>query len=171
MTKAVTKYSESDGWHRKTHELWDQGHYRLAFRRFLAAAKRGDLTAQLNLGYFYDRGIGVLRKQFVALHWYKRAYHQGHCGGANNVGTIYREWGEFQKALMWFERAVSLGDTGANWEIAKIYFRRRRDIPKTILYLKRVVQAKSGIEVTRWEHEGATRLLWRLERRQQVFQK
>ena len=165
MSRPTAEYSESDAWHRKTHELWKKGHERLAFRRFLAAAKRGDFTAQLNLGYFYDYGIGVPRKQSVALHWYKRAYRQGHSGGANNAGTIYRDSREFPKALMWFERAVLLGDLSANWEIARMYFRQRNDIAKTISYLERVIQAKPGIEVTVWEHEAATRLLWRLERR------
>jgi TPR repeat protein len=161
----TTKFSESDAWHRKSHQLWEQGHHRLAFRRFLAAAKRGDASAQLNLGYFYDYGIGVPRRQSVALYWYKRAYGQGKSGAANNAGTIYRDRGEFQTALMWFERALALGDTSANWQIARMYFRQRKDIPRTVLHLKRVVQAKPGVDVTRWEFEAANRLLWRLERR------
>lgn len=165
MSRPIAANSESDGWHRKTHELWKKDHDRLAFRRFLAAAKRGDSSAQLMLGYFYDYGIGVPRKRSVALHWYKRAYRQGHSGGANNAGTIYRDAGDFQKALIWFERSISLSDSSANWEIARMYFRQRNDIAKTILYLKRVIQAKPGIQVSVWEHEAATRLLWRLQRR------
>jgi TPR repeat protein len=168
MSKALTRtssYSESDAWHQKTHELWDKGLYRLAFRRFLQAARRSDISAQLNLGYMYDYGIGVKRKKSLALHWYKSAYSQGHASGANNAGTIYRDWREFPTAILWFERAVSLGDLSANWEIAKMYFRQRNDIPKTIEHLELVVQAKSGIEVSQWESEAAARLLWRLNKR------
>lgn len=162
----VSNYSESDAWHLKTHELWDEGHFRLAFRRFLAGAKRGDSYAQAMLGYFYDYGIGVVRRRRSALRWYRRADRQDHICAANNIGTIYRDLGDFEKALTWFKRAVSIGDADANWEIAKMYFRQRKDIPNAVKYLKRVVEAKPGVEVTQWDFEAATRLLWRLEKRQ-----
>jgi uncharacterized protein len=168
ISSQANMYSESDDWHRKTHELWDKGKHRLAFRRFLQAATRSDMSAQLNLGYLYDYGIGVKRKKSLALHWYKRAYSQGCASAANNAGTIYRDWREFQTAILWFERAVSLGDPSPNWEIAKLHFRQRNDIPKTIHHLKLVIQAKSGVDVSQWESEAAARLLWRLERRQPV---
>lgn len=162
------EHSESDAWHQKTQELWDTGQYRLAFRRLLAAAKREDCTAQLNLGYFYDLGLGVSRRKSLALHWYKRAYRQGHGSGANNIGTVYRDWGEFQTALMWFERAVEFGDLSAHWNIARMYFRQRSNIAKTILHFQRIVEAKRGVEVSGWEFDTATRYLRWLERRKNV---
>ncbi len=46
---------------------WDRGKLRSAFRLFRVAAKAGDKGAQLNLGYFYDKGIGVRGDQSAAL--------------------------------------------------------------------------------------------------------
>jgi hypothetical protein len=43
----------------KASEQWDRGKLRSAFHLFLSAAKRGDPSAQHDLGYFYDVGVGV----------------------------------------------------------------------------------------------------------------
>jgi TPR repeat protein len=51
---------------------WEKGHLRAAFRTFLAAAKAGNTGAQVNVGYFYDLGIGVRANRNAALHWYKQ---------------------------------------------------------------------------------------------------
>lgn len=48
---------------------WERGKLQSAFRLFLAAAKAGDEGAQINLGYFYDVGIGVKRNRGAALYW------------------------------------------------------------------------------------------------------
>jgi TPR repeat protein len=53
----------------------------------------------LNLGYFYDRGLGVRRSEAKALYWYRRAYRRGDASGANNIGTIYRERGDLRQAV------------------------------------------------------------------------
>jgi TPR repeat protein len=163
--QSESTYFESDAWHSKTQEFWDNGQYRLAFRRWLAGARRGDMTAQLNLGYFYDCGLGVEKSGSKALRWYKRAHKQGHAAAASNAGTVYRDRGEFQTALTWFERAVAFGDIGTHWEIARMYFRQRKDIPSTIRHLRATIQGKPRVDVTRWSFEAANRLLWRLERR------
>jgi TPR repeat protein len=47
----------------------NRGKARSAFRLFHAAAKASDRAAQLNLGYFYDNGIGVRRNKLVVLSW------------------------------------------------------------------------------------------------------
>jgi TPR repeat protein len=122
-------HSESDGWHRMTHELWESGQRRLAFRRFLAAAQRGDSDSRTMLGYFCD-------------------------------------WGEFQNALTWFERALALGDKSALCEIARMYFRHRKNVRQTILHAQQITEAKPGIGVTQWEFDSATRLLRWLKRRE-----
>ncbi len=124
-------HSESDGWHRKTRELWESGQRRLTFRRFLAAAQRGDSDSRTMLGYFCD-------------------------------------WGEFQNALNWFERALALGDKSAHWEIARMYFRERKNVRQTLIHAPQITEAKPGIEFTQLEFDSATRLLRWLKRREIV---
>jgi len=97
----------------RAHKQWNDGKPRSAFRLILAAAKLGDPYGQQNLGYFYDVGIGVKPNRAAAMHWYMRAYRQGDCCSANNIGTIYRDEGDSTRALEWFERAVDLGDSGS----------------------------------------------------------
>jgi TPR repeat protein len=144
--------------------LWDEGHYRLAFRMLLTDAKRGNATAQSSLGYFYDYGLGNPRSRRKAIFWYTCAYRQGSSIGANNLGTIYRDIGDFQRALIWFERAIKLGDISPHFEIAKMYYRRKKNIPKTIEHMALVANAKPGTEVSEWDNKVATRFLRLLER-------
>lgn len=139
-------------------QQWQRGELRSAFHLFLAAAKQGDATAQLDLGYFYDTGTGIKPNRSLALRWYKQAYRQGRGAAASNIGTIFRDEGRLRQALAWFERAAKLGDSDANLEIARILLHRKR-AEEAIPYLKRVVSAEPGLEVTEASHEEATGLL------------
>jgi TPR repeat protein len=140
-------------------EKWNAGELRSAFRLFLAAAKLGDMIGQLNLGYFYDVGIGVKRNRNAARRWYLRSYRKGHASGASNIGTIYRDEEDTKRALIWFERAVERGDIDANLEIAKIYLRDKEQADKALPHLRCVVKAKAGTEVCVAFFEEAQRLL------------
>lgn len=123
-------------------EKWDKGEYRAAFRLFLASAKAGDVGAQVNLGYFYDKGIGIRPSRFKALYWYRRAFRRGDASAANNIGTIWRDEQNPKLALLWFEKAVLLGDEGSNLEIAKHYL-REGNVPKAIGFLNKVCGSQS----------------------------
>jgi tetratricopeptide (TPR) repeat protein len=97
--------------------LWDRGDIRGAFRLFLSLAERGASVAYLNLGYFFDRGLGIQKSEAKALFWYRRAYRNGDASGANNIGTIFRDRGQARRAIAWFSRALRGGDTGAALEL------------------------------------------------------
>jgi|SRR5580704_9954818 TPR repeat protein len=134
----------------------NRGDLRSAFRLYLAAAKAGDEGSQLNVGYCYDKGFGTRPNRVAALYWYRRAYRRGDAGAANNIGTIWRDEQEPQRALSWFRRAVRLGDDGSNLEIAKLHLRKGSDPKKAIPYLEKV--CASG-RVTEGEMNEATALL------------
>ena len=51
----------------------EAGKLRVAFHLYLAAAKAGDTSCQINLGNLYDEGSGVRRNRSAAMYWYKRA--------------------------------------------------------------------------------------------------
>src|SRR3954447_7703479 len=118
--KAVSRQKAADDLFLRADREWNRRRFRSAFRLLKLAVEKGDRSAQLNLGYFYDLGIGVRRNRELALRWYTRAYRRGDSGAANNIGTIYRDEKHTAKALKWFDRAVKLGDDDANLEIAKI---------------------------------------------------
>lgn len=156
--------SKSDVLFTKASKQWDRGRLRSAFRFFLSAAKAGDPSAQHNLGYFYDVGVGVKPNRRAALYWYKRAFRHGYRVAAANIGTIFRDEKDFKRALSWFQRAVRLGDADANLEIAKICLSTKADVANAIVYLKRTTKAKAG-DVTDGSKEEAQHLLRQLKRR------
>ena len=131
----------------------------------LAAAKLGEPGARNNVGYMYDTGVGVRSSREAALHWYRRAYRQGNPCAASNIGTIFRDEKDFDRALHWFQRTVRLngGDDGdADLEIAQIYLRHSGDFAKAVHHLKRACRSK---HVTQHGLEQAKRLLNRTERK------
>jgi len=119
----------------------ENGELRSAFRLYLAAARAGDTSSQLNVGNFYDAGTGVRRNRVAAFYWYKRAYRRGSSSAANNIGIMWRNEKKLKRALEWFRRAVRLGDEEANLEIAKHYLRHERNPGKAIPHLEKVCQS------------------------------
>ena len=164
MPKRPTKrhsQPDLDSLFERASRLWDEGKLQSAFRLFLAAAKAGDSSSQVNLGNFYSDGIGVRPNRVLALHWYRQAYRHGQRCAANNIGIVFRDEQKPKQALAWFERAVKLGDGDANLEIAKIYLHSQNDRAKAIRYLEKTLKAKSD-DVTEGSREEAQRLLKQL---------
>jgi len=156
--RRFSPHQKLDALVRRAHRQWNSGELRSAFQLFLSAAKQGESSAQLDLGYFYDVGIGVARNRSAAIRWCRCAFRNGIAGGANNIGTIYRDEGDAKRALFWFERAGRLGDIDANLEVAKIRIQLDGGNDGAIPYLKRIAAAEAGAEVTQFSHEQALRL-------------
>ncbi len=140
---------------------WNRGNLSAAFRLFLEAAKDGDNAAKLNVGYFYDQGLGTQQDLAAALYWYKKAYRSGDASAANNIGTIWRDKRNPKRALTWFRRAVRLGDHAANLEIAK-HFLRTDEPRKATVYLKKVSESD---QVSESDIQEAKQLLRRAKRK------
>jgi uncharacterized protein len=141
---------------------FDRGKYVSAFRLFLKAAKEGDISSELNVGYLYDTGIGVRRNRVAALSWYKKAYRHGCASGAHNIGIIYRDKGNIKRALIWFQRAVDLGDDSSNLDIAKYYLNEIFEPKKAMEYLRKVANSDC---VSEEDEEEAQLLIKRAIRR------
>jgi TPR repeat protein len=102
------------------HAAWDARALRNAFRLFTECAEAGAIGCMLNLGYFYDEGLGVKKDKTRAMHWYKRAYRQGDSAAASNIAILYREAGRPRLCYQWFCRSADLGDGDAEVEVAKL---------------------------------------------------
>jgi TPR repeat protein len=133
-------------------EYWDRGELRKAFEIFLGAAKEGDPSCQMNVAVFYSDGLGVKRNDARALYWYRRAYAHGGADAAvaaHNIGILYRDRGNVERALFWLERALGLGNESSGLEIAKIHLGRNKDVKKGVKYLQRLAASRTvseGIE-------------------------
>lgn len=66
-----------------------RGDVATAFRERSAAAKRGDRTAQYNLGQMYRQGQGTTKDLTAAFKWYLRAAKQGVVLAQRDVGMMY----------------------------------------------------------------------------------
>jgi TPR repeat protein len=163
MSKLLNKQNEAADLYQRAEECWTEGKLPDAFKLFLAAAKSGFVPAYSTLASFYDQGTGVKANRRAALSWYVRAYREhdswyrrGDSTSANNIGCIWRDKRKPRTAIMWFKRAVRLGDGDANLNIALIYLSNKRDRQKAVRYLQRTIDAKY---VTDGSIEEARKLL------------
>ncbi|MCH7331885.1 tetratricopeptide repeat protein [Acinetobacter modestus] len=104
----------------KAHEAWDVGDLDLAFELFSICAAQNSDGCMLDLGYFYDEGIGRIANKKQAMYWYKKAYRLGSSAAASNIAILYREQGRFNLTAQWFRRATQLNDGDAEIELAKL---------------------------------------------------
>ena len=67
----------------------ERKHYATALRAWIPAAKIGNPRAQNNLGYAYERVLGVSQNYTQAISWYRKAAEQGLAEAQHNLGMIY----------------------------------------------------------------------------------
>jgi len=121
MRRSVTRMTrENDALEWQAHDAWERGEYKAAFRVYKILANRAADGGMLNLGYFYDQGIGVRKNRAQAMKWYLRAYRRGSGAAASNIATIYRDEGRHRLEAQWYKRAVRLQDGDAAVELAKL---------------------------------------------------
>jgi TPR repeat protein len=99
-------------------------------------AKKGDVVAQVKLGYMYMRGMGAEQDIETALKWFHKAAEQGNAEAAYRLGDIYgyNQPGGFQanheEAVKWYRRAAEQGYTNAQYSLAARYFDGNEGLPK-----------------------------------------
>jgi TPR repeat protein len=136
------------------HTAWEMGDVRTAFRLFREMAEAGDFHSYLNLGYFYDVGLGTSKSRTVALRWYRRAYRAGDSAGASNIATVYRDQGRHRAAFDWLRRAAAMNDGDAELEVAKCYLAGlgvARHRGHALAAIKRALASRSITEASREE--------------------
>lgn len=73
----------------------------------------GHSRAQFQVGFLYDKGLGVHVNHQKALKWYRRAAEQGHDVAQNNLGVAYHDGLgtpiNYEEARKWFQLASDQG--------------------------------------------------------------
>jgi len=145
---------------------WDRDDLRRAFELFMQAARSGDASSQLNIGYFFDRGLHVKKDKEKALYWYHQAYRLGDPSAATNIATVQRELRRFGKMLWWFKKAIAMGDHDVLLDLGACY-------EKGIGLAKNLRQAKNcyrrllaGKNVTEFSMEQGKKRLAKLQRKE-----
>ena len=137
-------------------DCWDKGNFKKAFKIFLSLAHRGDVASQLNVGYFFDYGISVRKNKPKALYWYRRAYARGSASAAQNIGTVFRDRGNFRRAEEWFRRALDCGGEGGALELAKLHLNSGKHLDRAREYLETVARSD---KVSEFEKDEAKKLM------------
>jgi len=125
---------------------WESGRNKGAFTLFLKAAEEGQPSAQHNVGYFFDEGIGTRKSQDRALYWYKKAWRNDRQSGTCiNIAKLYESKNNSRLAIAWWMKAIAQNDGDAALDLAKHYLRRNRErnASKAKSLLRQVSSARS----------------------------
>ena len=101
----------------KGEEAYERGDYEAALREWRLLAKRGNATAQYNLGLMYTKGQSVQRDYAEAVRWYRKAAEQGHSKAQQYLGFMYGKGlgvaQDYVHAHMWWNLAAKQGHKDA----------------------------------------------------------
>ena len=99
--------------------------YKKALELYIQAADLGNPEAQGDIGYMYEKGVGVNTDYAMALKWYLKAAEQGNSVGLFNVGSLYyfgrgvqKDYGE---AAKWWLKAAEQGMARAQYCLVDLY--------------------------------------------------
>ena len=98
-----------------------QHDYKKAFRLLSKEAKSGDAEAQYNLALMYYMGDGVDQNVSMSAKLLESSAKSGFEAAKDNVGRVYMQVLEFDKALPWLEENAKNGDVGAYYLLSEIY--------------------------------------------------
>ena len=129
---------------------------------FRAAAQRGSLEGQFELGRMYLRGFGVARDDGTAVQWLRRAAERGQPEAQVLLGNLYKTEGaesarygrdvrkNDETAAMWFGRAAEEGAAAGQYWLGRMYERGAgvpRDLGKAASWYGRA--AEQGVQEAR----------------------
>jgi TPR repeat protein len=109
---------------------YNAGDYSSALREWRPLAEQGSRSAQANLGFMYDEGLGVPQNYDEAARWYRLASEQGLARAQRQLGWLWvrnlpfseTETQTFITAHMWLNIATANGDEQARKYLETIEF-------------------------------------------------
>ncbi len=108
---------------------YQRGDYATALREFRPLAEQGDAVAQHNLGFMYEKGLGVPQDYAKALQWYRKAAEQGFAESQYNLGVMYAKGQgvpqDDAEAVGWYRKAAEQGYAGAQFNLGFMYYNGR----------------------------------------------
>jgi tetratricopeptide (TPR) repeat protein len=112
-----------------------------AMKHYRKAADQGHAGAQVNVGYLYDRGLGVQQDYAEAMKWYRLSADQGNATAQNNVGVLYHNgWGVPQdhgEALRWYRKGTDQNYADSQYNTGLLYEYVYKDQPTAITWYRK----------------------------------
>jgi TPR repeat protein len=97
-----------------------------ALRWFRAAAAQEHASAELQLGYVFEFGLGLDADPREALNWYRRSAEHGNGAAARAVGDFYRTGRgvdiDLAEAARWYRRGAEAGDIRSQYHFGQLLF-------------------------------------------------
>jgi TPR repeat protein len=118
--------------------LYDEARYEEAFKMFRTLAEKGDVSSMTRLALMYYSGVGTSKNIEECVKWDLRAAEHEDTVAYLNLGITYKDLGDMQTSIDWFNKALNQGDGEAALELAKIYL--ANDVDKAKSYLNIALQ-------------------------------
>ena len=88
-------------------------------------AKKGNVSAQNNLGDMYKNGKGVPKDYKEAVKWFKLAAKKGNVSAQNNLGVMYKKGKgvpkDYKEAVKWFKLASKERHAKSQYDLGIMY--------------------------------------------------
>ena len=109
----------------KGEEFYQKKNYNAAVQYYHRAALMGYDVAQNDLGFCYDKGLGVTQDYAEAVKWYRKAAEQGNKKAQCNLGFCY-EYGKgvtksITEAVKWYRKSAEQGYASAQCSLGYCY--------------------------------------------------
>lgn len=114
-------------------KAFEQKNFSSAFAHWLPAAKNGDVNAQFNLGYMYERGLGTARNNDKAQNWYEMASRQGNPEAQHRLASLYYDQGKYEVAVSLYRKASEQGLAEAQADLGASYG-LGQGVPQSYIY-------------------------------------
>ena len=121
-TRSSTNSAET---YQRASDLFNKGQYAEALLLYQYLAEQGYADAQSDLGYMYERGLGVTQNESQAVYWIWKAVEQGNAGAQNNLGVIYANGQGLaqndNQAVYWIRKAAEQSYADAQSNLGVMY--------------------------------------------------
>jgi TPR repeat protein len=124
--------------------------YTNALKYLRLSADQGYGDAEVALGYFYGRGLGVPRDVPTAVQWYRKAADQGNALGQYAMGRFYATGrgvtNDMTQAIQWWQKAAAQNQVDAQDALGETYL-----LPGTVYGTNYL----NFTEAVKWLHKAA----------------
>jgi len=122
---------------RDAEDAFNEEHYQLAHRVWLALAEQGHAEAAYKVGMMHDMGLlGVDRDAVIAAQWYRRSAENGNIHAQHNLAVAYANGDGVEMningAMHWWQQAAASGNADSQYNLGIVYAMGVHGIQKNI---------------------------------------
>ncbi len=117
-------------------DAFDEEHYPLARRIWIALAQQDHAEAAYKLGMMNDMGLGMERNAVIAAQWYRQAAENGNVHAQHNLAVAYANGDGVEMningAMYWWQLAAASGNADSQYNLGIVYAMGVHGVQKNI---------------------------------------